>query len=303
MFAVDQIIDYDSYGRPAMAYVQYSANNTAFSAFHFTRGQSLPDAVGADLPVALVTFNGANPLAGMVYQADGVAATQKINDIVFTKTQIWSGTGSAVALGSYDRVDQYAFALGANIGEHVQIRGEEIRARESSGFLGAIGSGGFSTADGAAIRLHGVSLRLSLNAATNRIEAFATYRRGVAQSNFTDSILSRINANLSQSAIGVSWRNHVNAVALAYSQPLHVTGGDLGMKLAIGRTDNGAVMYNTPTVVLNPGIRQVNWELGMTHRLNQNAKIGMNLIYVKNPANSPGLSHDAGLLLIYGTRI
>ncbi|ANJ67153.1 hypothetical protein A9404_06925 [Halothiobacillus diazotrophicus] len=303
MFAVDQVIDYDGYGRPTMAYVQYRANDTAFSAFHFTRGKALPDAVGADLPVALVTVNGANPLAGMVYQADGIGTTHKFNEVVFAKTQVWSGTGSAVQMGSYDRIDQYAFALGANIGDHLQIQGEEIRARESSGFLGAIGSGGFSTADGASIRLHGLSLRFSMKAAENRFEAFATYRQGTAQSRFADSILTRIDARLNQSAVGIGWRNNVNAVAFAVSQPLHVTGGDLGMKLAIGRTDNGAVIYNTPTIVLNPGIRQINWELGMTHRLNQNAKIGMNLIYVKNPANSPGLSHDAGLLFIYGARI
>ncbi|WP_322629989.1 hypothetical protein [Halothiobacillus sp.] len=300
MFIPTQVIDYDANGQAAMAYVQYAEQNTvALSAFHFRKGYALPDEVGADLPVALVTFNGATPLANIPNQADGVSASVKLNDVVFAKGEVWSGDGALITLGTSDQVSQYSVTIGANLGSHFQIQGEEIRATESSGFLGAYGSGGFSTADGSHVDLHGVSIRTHFGG----FGAFASYRAGVAASNFSNSILNKINADISQAAAGLMWRNARNAVALAYSQPLHVTGGDMNLKLATGRTDSGAVTYANPTVVLNEGIKQANYEIGYTRLVGQYAKVGLNLIYVKNPANEPGFDHDLGAMVMIGVRI
>lgn len=300
MFIPTEVIDYNANGQAAMAYVQYADQSSlAISAFHFQKGYALPDEVGANLPVALVTFNGSTPLASIPYQADGVSVTTKMGDGVFAKGEVWSGSGAMTTLGSTDQVSQYSFTLGANLGSHFQIEGEHIHGSETSGFLGAYGSGGFSTAEGSTVNMNGVSFRAHING----FGAFATIRTGVASSNFDNSILNQINAHIAQSAVGVSWQDKRNAVAMVVSQPMHVTGGDMSLKLATGRTDSGSVTYANPTVVLNSGLKQTNYEIGYTRFVGRYVKLGLNLIYVKNPANEPGFSHDMGIMGMIGMRI
>jgi hypothetical protein len=299
MFIPTQVIDYNQYGQEAMAYVQYADQKTlAISAFHFQKGYALPDEVGANIPVPLVTFNGATPLANIPNQADGISVTIKANG-VFAKGEVWSGAGSMTSLGGADHVTQYAITLGANIGTHFQIQGERIYGTETSGFLGAYGSGGFSTADGSTVNITGVSFRAHMDG----FGAFATYRTGVASSDFSNSILNQISAHIAQAAAGVSWQDERNAVVVAVSQPLHVTGGDMSLKLATGRTDSGSVTYANPTVVLNSSQEQTNYEIGYTRMVGHHVKIGLNLIYVKNPANEPGFSRDLGIMGVIGIRI
>jgi hypothetical protein len=218
---------------------------------------------------------------------------------VFAKGEVWSGNGAMTSLGSFDRVTQYSATLGVNIGTHLQIQGERIHGTETSGFLGAYGSGGFSTADGSKVDMNGISVR----ARFGQFAAFATYRSGKAVSNFSNSLLTAISANIAQDDVGVSWQDERNAVVLAYSQPMHVTGGDMSMKLATGRTNDGTVNYANPTVVLNSGLRQTNYEIGYTRLIGHYTKIGLNLIYVKNPANEPGFGHDLGVMAMIGVRI
>jgi hypothetical protein len=306
MFMPDQVVDYDQYGQAAMAYVQYADQDTstnpalAFAAFHFQKGYALPDEVGANIPVALVTFNGATPLANIPYQADGVSMAIKLNNAhdygVFAKGEVWSGSGATTSLGSTDQITQYSATLGVNLGAHLQIQSERIHGKETSGFLGAYGSGGFSTADGSKVDMNGFSVRARLG----QFSAFATYRYGQASSNFSQSILTGIKADVAQDAFGIAWQDRRNAVVFAYSQPLHIKGGDLSLKLATGRTDGGTVNYATPTVVLNSGLKQTNYEIGYTRMIEQNIKIGLNVIYIKNPANSPGFDHDFGVMGMIG---
>lgn len=304
MFMPTQVVDYNQYGQAAMAYVQYADQDTlAFSAFHFLKGYALPDEVGANIPVALVTFNGATPLANIPYEADGVSMTIKSSNAsgygVFAKGAAWSGSGATTSLGSTDQITQYSATIGVNLGSHLQIQGERIHGAETSGFLGAYGSGGFSTADGSKVDMNGISVRARLG----QFSAFATYRYGQAVSNFSQSILTGIKADVAQDALGIAWQDRRNAVVFAYSQPLHIKGGDLSLKLATGRTDGGAVNYANPTVVLDSGLKQTNYEIGYTRLIGKYTKVGLNVIYIKNPANSPGFSHDLGVMAMIGVRI
>ncbi|ANJ66654.1 hypothetical protein A9404_04020 [Halothiobacillus diazotrophicus] len=302
---IHQMIDYNSAGQPAMAYVEAVAARpevgSSFAAFHFTKGRALPGEPGTDLPVALVTFNGAGPLAGIVQNADGVSSTMRSGP-VFVKNTAWSGNAGRADLTGNDTVMQFGSAIGVDFTDTVQVRAEQVRATESRGFLGAIGTGGFSTSGGATLQLTGLSLRLHGTTRFGRLGLFATYRQGTARSAYANSLLSRIDAKLTQAASGVWWQDGRNAAALVVSQPLGITGGDMSLKLASGRTDAGAVTYNTPTVNLT-GIRQVNVEAGFTHYINNQVKVGLNLIYVQHPSNQPGLNHDAGAMLLMGARL
>lgn len=284
-------------GQPAVAYVEYlKADRVAVSAYRFSRGRSLPGDTGGNLPVAMITFSGGGALTGLITTADGAATTIRLGR-AFVKTSYWAGRAS-----QNDSVIQYSMMLGVDVAPGLQVRLENSSAHESDGFLGAIGTGGFTTGNGSSVALKGVALRYKADLENASFGGFCSWRQGRASSRYPDSILTGIDARLAQGAAGAWMSSGRNSVAFVVSQPLHVTGGDMGMKIATGRTDSGSVVYNTPTVVLSPGSHQNNFELGFVHR-SKHYMAGLNLVYVNHPANEPQLSRDAGVMATLAMRL
>jgi len=160
------------------------------------------------------------------------------------------------------------------------------------------GMGGFSTHSGSDIGL----MQLGLNARFGPFSTFASYQTGQAQARFDRSLISRLDANVEQLAIGATYGfdQGRKQVAFVASQPMHLTGGTAQLKLAADRTRDGDVIYRHETVRLSAADTPTNYEIGYRQRLGKKTLLGINALRMENAPNQAEGSVDHGAMAILG---
>ncbi|KTG16174.1 MULTISPECIES: S8 family serine peptidase [unclassified Guyparkeria] len=295
-----QRVHIDGSGRLSLAAVGTDAGSGLnVEAYHFGHGTSAPG-TGASPGMAMVSYAGNTPMANQIDSANGMSVELPLAPLLSLTSRYWQGEKrlSLDPTGAANRISNAAVGLRAELADGLDLTAGYAWLDESAGFLGMSGMGGFSTHSGSAIGL----MQLGLNARLGPFSAFASYQAGEAQAQFDRSLITRLDADVEQLAIGASYGfdDGRKQIAFVASQPMHLTSGAADLKLAADRSRDGDVIYRHETVPLSAADTPTNYEIGYRQRLGKKTLLGINAIRMENAPNQPAGNVDHGAMAILG---
>ena len=297
-----QMVTVDADGRPSMAAVGTDAETLGWglTAYHFGNGASAPDAAGAQ-GMGMVSYSGDTPMADQIDSANGVNVAIPLADGLSLTSSYWQGEKrlSLNETGRKNRISNIAVGLKAGLIEGVDLTAGYAQLNESAGFMGMTGMGGFATDSGSSMNL----MQVGLNARFGGFQAFANYQTGTASAAFGNSLITNLDADVEQMALGVSYGfdQGRKQVAFVASQPMHLTGGTADMKLAADRTKDGQVIYRNESVAFSGADAPMNYEIGYRQRVGKQTMLGFNAMRMENAPNmaTSGADHGAMAMVQY----
>lgn len=298
-----QTVSMDAGGGLNAAAVGTDAEKHGFgiTAYHFGNGASAPDAAGFQ-SMGMVSYSGNTPMANQIDSANGVNVDVPLAGNVSLTSSYWQGEKhlSLDTTGQKNRISNIAVGLKAELIDGVDLTAGYASLEETAGFMGMTGMGGFSTDAGSSMGL----MQLGLNARLGGFLAFANYQSGQAQAAFGNSLITSLDADVEQMAVGASYGFDQGSkqVALVASQPMHLTGGTAAMKLAADRTMDGKVIYRNESVNLSGTEAPMNYEIGYRQRVGKTAMFGFNAMRVENGPDMATGGVDHGAMAMFDVR-
>lgn len=297
-----QIVGVDASGRLNLAAVgtDTDAWGIGFTAYHFGGGASAPDASGFQ-PMGMVSYAGNTPMANQIDSANGVNVDLPLVKGLSLTSAYWQGEKrlSLDATGKTNRIDNIQVGLKAEVVHGVHLTAGFAQLNESAGFMGMTGMGGFSTDSGSSMNL----MQVGLNARFGGFRAFANYQTGKASAAFSNSLITNLDADVEQMALGAAYGfdQGRRQVAFVASQPLHLTGGNADMRLAVDRTGDGQVIYRSESVAFSGADAPMNYEIGYRQRVGKRTMLGLNAMRMENAPNmaTGGADHGAMAMVQY----
>ncbi|MFO7581896.1 S8 family serine peptidase [Guyparkeria sp.] len=298
-----QTVGLDAGGRVALAGfgTDPDSHDVGMMVYHFGHGASAPDASGYT-GMSMLSYAGNTPMADQIDSAYGMNVDVPLVGPLSLTSSYWQGE-KRLSLSETDRpnrVSDIAVGLKAEIVDGVDLTAGYSRLTETAGFLGMTGAGGVSTQDGSDVGL----MQLGLNAQVGGFNAFAHYQSGRAVAGLNHSVITDLNADVEQMAIGASYDFNEGRKRIAFvaSEPLHLTGGEATMRLATGRTMDGQVTYRVDDIGFNGADAPRNYELGYRQRIGKKTLLGINVMRMENAANRLEAGADHGLVLLTSRR-
>jgi hypothetical protein len=300
---IRQMVAVDAGGRPSMAAVGTDAETLGWglTAYHFGNGASAPDAAGVQ-GMGMVSYSGDTPMANQIDSANGVNVAIPLAGGLSLTSSYWQGEKrlSLDETGRKNRISNIAVGLEAGLIEGVDLTAGYASLDESDGFMGMTGMGGFATDSGSSMDL----IQLGLAASLGGFRAFANYQSGQARAAFGNSLITHLDAEVEQMAVGASYGfdQGRRQIALVASRPMHVTGGTAAMRLAADRSEDGRVIYRHESVAFSGAEAPMNYEIGYRQRIGKRAVFGFNAMRMENAPNlaAGGVDHGAMAMIRYG---
>ncbi|MFI9652647.1 S8 family serine peptidase [Guyparkeria halopsychrophila] len=296
-----QRVGVDAQGRVNLAALgtDTSARGMQLEAYHFGNGASAPDSSGM-AGMAMISYAGNTPMANQIDSANGMSAQLPIAPRLSITSRYWQGEKrlSLDPNGTSNRISNAAVGLKAELVDGIDLTAGYARLEESAGFLGMSGMGGLSTQSGSDMGL----LQLGINARLGGFSAFASYQTGRASASFERSLITRLDADVRQLALGASYGFDQGRKRIAFvaSQPMHLSGGTARLKLAADRTPGGDVIYRHESIALSAADTPTNYEIGYRQRLGKKTLLGIHAMRMENAPNQTGGEVDHGAMAIMG---
>jgi len=232
----------------------------------------------------LVTYQGHTPLNQQLRDGYGFSTGTNLTPGIEWRGTYWTARNRVEQGGRSDRI-WYNIETGVS------------RIHETDGFLGMTGDAGLSTENGSNLTLAHVQGEIRYQDWTG----FASYQRGRASASFENSLLTGVDASVEKMAFGGEYDvSNDTRFAVSASTPLTVRDGNAELRLASGVKSGGDIAYRHEDVRLDGGERAMRFEAGATHRLNEQALLGVNVINA--PVQAGGGERTNALAVRYSTK-
>lgn len=298
-----QTVGLDTGGRVALASfgTDRQSHDIGMTIYHLGHGASAPAASGYS-GMSMLSYAGNTPMADQIDSAYGMNVDVPLAGPLSLTSNHWQGEKrlSLSETDSPNRVSDIAVGLKAELVDGIDLTAGYSRLTETAGFLGMTGAGGVSTQGGSDVGL----MQLGLNAQVGGFNAFAHYQSGRAEAELGHSVITDLNADVEQMAVGASYDfdEGRKRVAFVASEPLHLTGGEATMRVATGRTADGQVIYRVDDIGFSGSDAPRNYEFGYRQRIGKRTLLGFNVMRMENAANRVGPGVDHGLVLLTSRR-
>lgn len=186
--------------------------------------------------------------------------------------------------------------LSFDAGQSTRVSVGLAATQEKNAMLGATGSGALAlNGSGATAATLGLSSQLG-----GGWTGFGYAELGTMTVQGAGVLQNLSGVRTSQLGAGASWKDDAGKrqFALAVSQPVRVESATAQFNTPTGRTLDGAVVYSTEKVALQPSGRQVNFDLAYQEQLSDLSSLRLNAVYVLDNGHVSGQS-DAGVVVSY----